>query len=247
MKRQFLLTLKHVTSIDERKVIGYVVDKLGLENGPKAVFGDDIRDDDTVHVYGCDATYTKILDSYERFNIRSIRTFDDDGQHWKFVTKSNLEKLFMTDFDGDQLLVIDAIELSSGLLGGILYDKYLGYNGYYYVTDKNLFEMKQYAFDRDAFSKLFHEIIATNDTAFERLESAIDGFTTIEDFRIWSEDGDVYILHLPSGTLVNWYKFYHYGRANTCNKDIGLQGLKDFFMLLRHQLLDIPDEQSDTV
>ena len=40
-------------------------------------------------------------------------------------------------------------------------------------------------------------------------------------FKVWRHEDDWYILHKPSGTLINWYK--HCGRINTCNKMLTLE------------------------
>ena len=43
--------------------------------------------------------------------------------------------------------------------------------------------------------------------------------------------------------MIGWYKFYHYGRSNFCNKqEMTHKDLIEFFVLLRNQLLEEPDE-----
>ena len=60
----------------------------------------------------------------------------------------------------------------------------------------------------------------------------------------FKDDDEYYILHKPSGTMINWYK--HMGRTNTCNKDLSLDELRLFLLLLRKELVEekisTPDE-----
>ena len=109
-------------------------------------------------------------------------------------------------------------------------------------------DMPEYAFDRDKLTMVFNNTIG--DCIAESLLTDIvysgKEFNHVGDFRIWTEEEETYILHLPSGTIVGWYKFIHIGRCNFCNKpDMGINDLRDFFMLLRNQLLEESDLQSD--
>ena len=52
-----------------------------------------------------------------------------------------------------------------------------------------------------------------------------------DEFLITKNCGDeFYIIHFPSGTIVNWYK--HVGRTNTCNKNLTLDDLREFKKML---------------
>ena len=109
-------------------------------------------------------------------------------------------------------------------------------------------DMPEYPFDRDKLTMVFNNTIG--DCIAESLLTDIvysgKEFNHVGDFRIWTEEEETYILHLPSGTIVGWYKFIHIGRCNFCNKpDMGFNDLRDFFMLLRNQLLEESDLPSD--
>ena len=109
-------------------------------------------------------------------------------------------------------------------------------------------DMPEYPFDRDKLTMVFNNTIG--DCIAESLLTDIvysgKEFNHVGDFRIWTEEEETYILHLPSGTIVGWYKFIHIGRCNFCNKpDMGFNDLRDFFMLLRNQLLEESGLSSD--
>lgn len=73
--------------------------------------------------------------------------------------------------------------------------------------------MEQYPIERDLFTEIFHKIyIDYYDSFFN---------TTTENFKLWYSDDSFYILHLPSGTLITWYK--HLGRCLECNKDLSIE------------------------
>lgn len=94
----------------------------------------------------------------------------------------------------------------------------------YYETKNPLFKnLPQYHFDRDDMCDVF-------DVDFMKwfwdhgLENRND------EFLITSEDDEFYIIHFPSGTIINWYK--HMGRTNTCNKNLTLDDLREFKKML---------------
>lgn len=109
-------------------------------------------------------------------------------------------------------------------------------------------DMPEYPFDRNQLTMVFNNTIG-DCIAESRLTDIVysgNEFNHVGDFRIWTEEEETYILHLPSGTIVGWYKFMHIGRCNFCNKpDMGINDLRDFFMLLRNQLLEESDLSSD--
>ena len=53
---------------------------------------------------------------------------------------------------------------------------------------------------------------------------------------MFKDEDEYYILHKPSGTMINWYK--HMGITNTCNKDLSLDELRLFLLLLRKELIE---------
>lgn len=83
--------------------------------------------------------------------------------------------------------------------------------------DGVLQELPQYHFDRDAFVSTFEQVF-TNDEIFD-LEIMCVKHTTLNEFLLYyhCDLEEFYIIHLSSGTIVNWYK--HLGRTNTCNKE----------------------------
>ncbi len=95
-------------------------------------------------------------------------------------------------------------------------------------------ELEQYHFKRQDFVDAFEEIFTDNEIM--GIEELCRSCTTLEDFHLfyttWEE---YYIIHLPSGIGINWYK--HLGRTNTCNKaDFELVDLKAFLKLLKNNL-----------
>lgn len=83
----------------------------------------------------------------------------------------------------------------------------------------NLKTLPQYAIDRELFTSIFSSIIPIMYDIFPDYEG--------HDFKAWrSYDDECYILHKPSGTLVNWYK--HLGRTNTCNKNLSIDEYTQF-------------------
>lgn len=117
-------------------------------------------------------------------------------------------------------------------------------SGEYYVTNDFLRDMPEYPFDREQLTIAFKDIIGSCNAEEKLYDIVYSGneFDRVGDFRIWTEEEETYILHLPSGTIVGWYKFTHIGRCNFCNKpDMTIDDLRDFFMLLRNQLMGEPD------
>lgn len=82
-------------------------------------------------------------------------------------------------------------------------------------------ELPQYFMERDEFVKIFKPI---DDCFYEHGE-----YIDCGDFKTWKSEDELYILHLPSGTIVNWYK--HCGRTNTCNKDLTKEECERFVQM----------------
>lgn len=70
----------------------------------------------------------------------------------------------------------------------------------------------------------------------EMLLDAIEEGITLESFKLWYFEEEVYILHLTSGTLINWYKITHIGRCLQCNKELSIKVYNEFFRLLYKEL-----------
>ena len=90
-------------------------------------------------------------------------------------------------------------------------------------TENPLFvELPYYHFDRCEMCRIFDSefMLWFQDHLEDRNEEFI--ITRVED--------EYYIIHLPSGTIINWYK--HMGRTNTCNKNLTLDDLREFKKML---------------
>lgn len=99
----------------------------------------------------------------------------------------------------------------------------------------NFNELEQYYFDRDDFCKTFMEVFSYNETL--EIEVTFWDNTIHGDFHLFRDDDEYYILHMPSGILINWYK--HLGRTNTCNKEgFTLEDLKIFFKMLHKDFFE---------
>ena len=98
-------------------------------------------------------------------------------------------------------------------------------------------DLPQYHFEREDFVKVFRNVF-TSDEIFD-IEVMCQGVKNTEDFLLYYADDEFYIIHLASGTIINYYK--HLGRTNTCNKEgFTLEDLKDFLLLLKEDLKDMP-------
>jgi len=251
MKREMLLTLNKAPVI-EHTIRGFLVDQEYIDSNPDL---NSLWDDGSnlpVYTYAVaectTATFTDEdgEEDNERIYVNQLlSTPEPEAQGYKFITRSNLQKMFVCDFDGDSITCTHSEEICSGLPELKPYSTNWNPEGIYYVRNRHLRNMKEHFFDRDEFSKLFSSLIASNDKAMERLEDAANGTDEgiVGDFKIWNDEGEVYILHLTSGTMIGWYKLYHYGRDNFCNRPgFTTDDLRDFLMLLRHQLMEDPDE-----
>lgn len=94
-------------------------------------------------------------------------------------------------------------------------------------------DMAQYYFDRNLFVDCF-ESVFSNDEIFA-LECACQAHKLLGDFLLYYTEDEFYIIHLPSGTIINWYK--HLGRTNTCNKEgASLKDLKELLQMLKKEM-----------
>ena len=94
------------------------------------------------------------------------------------------------------------------------------------MREDNLKIMGQYPIERDKFCEIFSKV-------YDEFYDEFFDITT-ESFKCWYYDDEYYILHLPSGTLINWYK--HLGRCNTCNKNLSIEEYKYIADLLYTEL-----------
>lgn len=98
-----------------------------------------------------------------------------------------------------------------------------------------LHELKQYYWDRQQFVDAFDDVFYESELM--GIEEMCIQHTELNDFLLWhSQFEEFYIIHLPSGTMINWYK--HLGRANTCNNpDLDIDGLKELLQSLRNEMI----------
>lgn len=93
--------------------------------------------------------------------------------------------------------------------------------------------LPQYHFERDEFISVFKKVFT--DEEILDLESACQDGKSLSEFYLYYDEGEFYIIHLSSGTILNWYK--HLGRTNTCNKEeFSLSDLDEFLELLKDDI-----------
>ena len=86
------------------------------------------------------------------------------------------------------------------------------------MINNNPFEdLPQYPIERIIFANMFNDIAEILYDIYPYESS---------DFKAWYHEDEWYILHKPSGTLINWYK--HCGRINTCNKTLSVAQYQEF-------------------
>lgn len=102
------------------------------------------------------------------------------------------------------------------------------------MNSKFLQVLPQYHFEREAFTNVFYEVFGSSDDIFN-LIVACQGHECLDSFHLFYQDDEFYIIHLESGTIINWYK--HLGRTNTCNKEgFTLEDLREFLTLLKEDM-----------
>lgn len=101
---------------------------------------------------------------------------------------------------------------------------------------RNLEDLHQYHFERCEISKIFEELFPCDSEVWDWDCVYMCDFRDTCSFHAFRDYDEFYILHKPSGTMINWYK--HIGRTNTCNKDLSLEELKLFLLLLKKELVE---------
>ena len=206
-------------------------------------------DNKPLYTYYADVVFTKKddADDYD-VAVNSIYVGSQyQNTEWMIITPSPLAWMNQSDWDGDVIYVSNVEQITSGLPELQPFHRYFQSEGYYTVRNKFL-QPCTYNFDRDELSRIFSNIICSSDRVYDALDDIINGKddNTVGDFRAWRDEGEeFYLLHIPSGTMVGWYKFNHFGRSNWCNKPMSIDDLSDMFMLLRNQLLGEADEPFD--
>lgn len=96
-----------------------------------------------------------------------------------------------------------------------------------------LMNLPQYHFERSMFVTAFSSILGS-DMCKQVQDLCIETRMT-PSFLLINDGDERYVIHLPSGTIINWYK--HLGRTNTCNKPgFGLDDLRDMLLSLKEEL-----------
>jgi hypothetical protein len=247
--KKVIFDVIHAPGITRHSVVGYLVDReeTSIDDAINQIRKyEDLKSDDKLFLYATDAEITVSSnddDEHIEINFKTIMTGNYNSR-WVLVTESLLKNMYPVDYDGDTLNVSNVEEVLSGLPALQPYERHYTGSGTYNVRNKWMHSMAENVFDRTKLTSLFDALIASNSKAFDALEDAIAGKDdhTVGDFRVWRDaDEDFFMLHIPSGTIVGWYKFYHFGRANFSNREMSMDDLEDFFNLLRNQLLDEPD------
>lgn len=101
---------------------------------------------------------------------------------------------------------------------------------------RNLEDNHQYHFIRGEMTKVFEEVFPLDVQGWDWNVVWMCEFPDTNSFHAFRDGDEFYILHKDSGTMINWYK--HMGRTNTCNKDLSLDELKLFLLLLRKELVE---------
>lgn len=154
------------------------------------------------------------------FNLK-----DDEGQAVIHLTDDKIEEINLTrDEEKHYPGRVDSVEIR-------LDDKF-GVKHQY----RNLERNRSYHFVRDEMEKIFEEVFPSDSQVWDWDEVRNCDFRDTNSFHTFRDFDEYYILHKPSGTMINWYK--HIGRTNTCNKDLSLDELKLFLLLLRKELVE---------
>ncbi len=95
-------------------------------------------------------------------------------------------------------------------------------------------ELTQYPFCRQAFVDTFMQVFS-EDEIFD-LEDSCRLHKEFNEFLLYYDAfEEYYIIHLKSGTIINWYK--HLGRTNTCNKEgFSLDDLREMLQMLKEAM-----------
>lgn len=93
----------------------------------------------------------------------------------------------------------------------------------------NLQQMKQYPIERDLFCKIFKK-------PYLKYEEKWNVEVITDNFMLRYHDDEYWLLHKPSGTIINWYK--HLGRCLEVNKDLTIDEYKYLADLWYDDLLE---------
>ena len=98
-----------------------------------------------------------------------------------------------------------------------------GYPVYYETKNPLFVNLPQYHFERNDMCEVFDSEFMN--WFWDNIDRCTDEFLITKSYA-----DEFYIIHFPSGTIVNWYK--HMGRTNTCNKALTLDDLRELKKML---------------
>ena len=99
--------------------------------------------------------------------------------------------------------------------------------------NKYLETLPQYHFERDDFVNAFYDVFTSDEICDIEVICGYPKYTGA--FLLARNEDEFYIIHLESGTIINWYK--HLGRTNTCNKEgFSLDDLRELLCLLKEEV-----------
>lgn len=101
-----------------------------------------------------------------------------------------------------------------------------------FTNTAKLQDMPQYHLGREVLCNVVRETIG-----YDVLMDAFcyGTFNQSDEFAWFTNDDEFYIVHLPSGMMINWYK--HLGRTNTCSQvDRTLEDYYEFFKRFKMDL-----------
>ena len=102
-----------------------------------------------------------------------------------------------------------------------------------FVNTAKLQDMSQYHIDRDKLCEIVKETIGY-DTLMDVF--CYGEFNQSDEFAWFRNYGDeFYIIHLPSGMMINWYK--HLGRTNTCSQSN--RTIEDYYEFFKRFKMDL--------
>lgn len=172
------------------------------------------------------------MSEYYKLNDGSfaiIFTFDPNDDEFNTIER-------LTDYKVEEVVLTrDETKHYSGRVDNAeirLRDKYGGIVHRY----RSFEDLEQYHFERDSMTKVFEEVFPLDTQGWDWYRVWYCDFKDTSSFHAFRDDDEFYILHKQSGTMINWYK--HMGRTNTCNKDLSLEELKLFLLLLRKELVE---------
>lgn len=172
------------------------------------------------------------MSKYYKLNDGSfaiIFTFDPNDDEFNTIER-------ITDYKVEEVVLTrDEMKHYPGRIDNAeirLSDKYGGIVHRY----RSFEDLEQYHFVRDSMTKVFEEVFPLDAQGWDWDDVWWCNFRDTNSFHAFRDEDEYYILHKPSGTMINWYK--HMGRTNTCNKNLSLEELKLFLLLLRKELVE---------